>query len=275
MATKYQIETVLRGLVKWRGQPIAFQNLILESCAGALHYDETAEIIERLGREGKLVPFASYQAAFAETFPEVSLQDNEAIRGLVVDRLVQLGLPNTSVAVRAVIPELLREGKISHTPEFLAEQAETKSRIDAAAHEARETLRMTDEILHYMVDENGKVKREYTQKQFDQKQAALQAMSFADLTARYHYVMEQRAQRKAPVSELRDVVRTDAVRQRQALYQRYEPIPDQYRVPGKDVDVPWSFNLFKRLPTMEQRRLLDHYGSDQIDAACRQQQGGN
>jgi hypothetical protein len=268
MATKHQIETVLCGLPKWRGQPTAFENIIFKACADATHYDAVAEIIERLGREGKLMTYPSYLEAFRDVFPEFAIQDNEATREVVVDRLIQLGLPNTATAVRAVIPELLRNGKINHTSEFLSEQADIQRRTDAAANEARETLRMVDEILHYMLNENGKVRREYTQRQFNEKQAGLQALPFDQLVTRYNEVMTHRAQRKSSVEELRSTVRTDATRQRQALYSRYERIPDHYRVPGKDVDVPWSFNLFKRLPTTEQRRLLDHYGDQQITAAC-------
>jgi hypothetical protein len=73
---------------------------------------------------------------------------------------------------------------------------------------------------------------------------------------------KKRLQQMSP-EEVRQVVRQNIT-----PVSRYEQIPDLYYPPGKDVGVRWSFDLFKRLPSMEQRRLLEHYGNDALTAAC-------
>jgi hypothetical protein len=267
MASIQQIRLVLQGMPKWRGQSEAHEQIIWRAAARCTHYDSVAETVEKLGAEGQLEPFAAYRDMFAEIFSEEAIQDNLATRELVVNRMIQLGLPNTAQGMGLAVAELLHEGTITHTAQRLAQLAEAKRLQDEREHQAREIDRMVAEIVAYMLDPSGKPKFEY-QREYKQKIAGLRALPFDQLEARYRYVMEQRAQRKTPVETLRDVVKIDAARQRQALYQRYEPIPDLYFPPGKSEGLSWSFQLFRRLPSTEQRRLLDHFGHQQIDDAC-------
>src|SRR6266851_3563351 len=53
-----------------------------------------------------------------------------------------------------------------------------------AEHQARESTRMISEITAYMLDANGKVKREYTQRQYNDKIEELRAMQFYEIVAR-------------------------------------------------------------------------------------------
>jgi hypothetical protein len=48
---------------------------------------------------------------------------------------------------------------------------------------------------------------------------------------------------------------------------RYASITPEYEIPGKSVSVPWSAQLFGRLPISEQRRLMDRFGNEQLTAA--------
>jgi hypothetical protein len=64
--------------------------------------------------------------------------------------------------------------------------------------------------------------------------------------------------------EVAEVVRSNAP----AVPSRYQPIPPLYVPPGKEQGVPFSFQLMKRLPTVELKRLLFLYGDEQISAAC-------
>jgi hypothetical protein len=205
---------------------------------------------------------------FFERFPQYKMDANMAI---LDGTLVRLHEPVTAENLE----ELLLPGNPNNVLNQLGitiaaqeARAEAERLKEVAEHQARETDRMVAEITGYMLDTNGKVKREFTQRQYNDKIAGLRAMQFSELTSRYNTVMAVRAQRKAPVEELRTVVKTDAARQRQALYQRYEQIPDLYFPPGKSEGLKWSFGLFRRLPTSEQRRLLDHFGDAQITAAC-------
>jgi hypothetical protein len=183
------------------------------------------------------------------------------------------GLPTTVKNIELIFEEtkhqlpLSQEGRDAERVKQV-EQAEAQRQKVAAAHQAQETDRMVNDITGYMLDGNGKLKREYLQREYNNKIAGLRAMPFSELVARYETVMAARAQRKAPVEELRAVVQLDAAHKRQSLYQRYEQIPDLYFPPGKSEGLRWTFDLFRRLPSMEQRRLLDHFGNDQLTAAC-------
>jgi hypothetical protein len=251
-------------------------NAILMS--DALHAEAgtpiTQEVLRRIFKriEHQLAVNGEYAEAyrlFFERHPEYTgLECNIAIldatliklrEGVTAANLEELLLPGNPYCVldKLAINAAAQESK-----------AEAQRLKEETEHQSRETDRMVGEITGYMLDTNGKVRREFTQRQYNDKIAGLRATQFSDLVARYNTVMAVRAQRKAPVEELRTVVKIDAARQRQALYQRYEQIPDLYFPPGKSEGLKWSFGLFRRLPTSEQRRLLDHFGDAQITAAC-------
>jgi hypothetical protein len=201
--------------------------------------------------------YAEAYRVFFERHPEYALECNMAILDAVL-------IKRSDAVTADNLEELLLPGNPHNVISQLAITAEARQ----AQFEAREIDRMIGEITGYMLGENGKPKPEYTQRQYNEKVASLRVMPFSDLVARYDTVMIARAQRKAPVEELRTLVKTDAVRQRQALYERYEPVPPTYVPPGKSEGVRWSFDLFRRLPSTEQRRLLDHYGNEALTAAC-------
>jgi hypothetical protein len=49
---------------------------------------------------------------------------------------------------------------------------------------------------------------------------------------------------------------------------RYAKIPAQWRVPGKDVYLDFSFGLLNQLPKEMVKQLIERYGDSQITAAC-------
>ena len=49
---------------------------------------------------------------------------------------------------------------------------------------------------------------------------------------------------------------------------RYAKIPAQWRVPGKDVYLDFSFGLLNQLPKEMVKQLIEKYGDSQITAAC-------
>jgi hypothetical protein len=49
---------------------------------------------------------------------------------------------------------------------------------------------------------------------------------------------------------------------------RYGKLPDQFRVPGKDIFLDWSFALLNQLPKEMVKNLIERYGNSQISAAC-------
>jgi hypothetical protein len=49
---------------------------------------------------------------------------------------------------------------------------------------------------------------------------------------------------------------------------RHAALPPQWRVPGKEVYLDWSFGLLNQLPKEMVKQLLEKYGDSQITAAC-------
>jgi hypothetical protein len=257
--TIIQIRRVFAALYpKWANVE-ANENLAMEAC-GNRESVHIGNEIEKLGAAGKLAVSQNYSDAYQTFFqkhPEFALEANMALLDGVLVRFCE---PITA----ANLEELLNPKNSRNVLGRLSETAEARQ----AQVESRETERMISQITAYMLDANGQIKREYTRRQYSDKIAALRAMPFSQLVARHDEVIAARQLRKTPVEELRAVVKTDAARQRQALHERYEKLPPTYVPPGRELGVPWSFALFKRLPSMEQRRLLDHFGNDQITAAC-------
>jgi hypothetical protein len=256
--TIIQIRRVFKLYPKWSGVA-ANENLAMEAC-GNREDVHIGNEIEKLGAAGKLAISPDYSSAYHTFFQKHREYAHEGNMTILDGVLVRYREPVTADNLE----ELLMPGNPRNVLDKLSITAEARQ----AQVEARETERMVSEISRYMLGPDGKVKREYTQRQYNDKIAGLRAMPFSELVARYDTVMAARAQRKAPVEELRAVVKTDAARQRQALHERYEQIPDLYFPPGKSEGLRWSFDLFKRLPSMEQRRLLDHFGNDQLTVAC-------
>jgi hypothetical protein len=51
----------------------------------------------------------------------------------------------------------------------------------------------------------------------------------------------------------------------------YRPIPAEFKIPGKDITVPWSHSLLAQLPPDMVRKLLQLYGNDALTAAVETQ----
>jgi hypothetical protein len=255
MISILQVRRVFKLYPKW-ANVTANESLVLSACGNRedVHIGNT---IEQMGASGQLALSSDYSNVFRTFFEKFPRFRTDASESMLAQRLVHFDLSVTLENLERQLDDVEFRNSLAPNPSWVAEQ-----------HESRETERMVSEITGYMLGPDSKVKREYTQRQYNEKVASLRAMPFSELVARYDSVMAARAQRKAPVEELRAVVKTDAARQRQALYERYEKIPPTYVPPGKSEGVNWSFALFKRLPSMEQRRLLDHFGNDQITAAC-------
>jgi hypothetical protein len=222
MASIQQIRLVLQGMPKWRGQSEAHERIIWAACARCTFYDSISETIEKLGAEGKLEPYAAYRDAFVEVFAEEAIQDNAATRDLVVQRMIQLGLPSTVQGMGLAVAELLHEEAISRTPGRQAQINESQRQHEEREHQARETERMIAEMSGYMLDDSGRVKPEY-HLQYKSKIARLSAMPFADLTARYNQVIEARTSKKMPVEAVREIVKTGAQASRREIFSTTPP----------------------------------------------------
>jgi hypothetical protein len=52
----------------------------------------------------------------------------------------------------------------------------------------------------------------------------------------------------------------------------YRPIPSEFQVPGKEITVPWSFQLLRQLPKEIITRLITMYGDNQLTEKCQETQ---
>jgi hypothetical protein len=69
-------------------------------------------------------------------------------------------------------------------------------------------------------------------------------------------------------AEPEQVLRLRAQGEAEVASGRYAKIPDQWRVPGKEVYLDWSFGLLNQLPKEMVKQLLEKFGDSQITAAC-------
>jgi hypothetical protein len=186
----------------------------------AIHSEDktiTTEILHKIFNriKPKLAINGDYAEAyrvFFEKHPEYALECNMAI--------LDAALIKRSDAVTAEnLEELLLPGNPHNVISQLAITAEARQ----AQVEARETERMISEITGYMLDAKGKVKQEYTERQYRDKIAGLRSMPFSQLSARYDEVIRVRGLRKTPVEAIRAVVKTDAKAQRKEIFSTEPP----------------------------------------------------
>jgi hypothetical protein len=69
-------------------------------------------------------------------------------------------------------------------------------------------------------------------------------------------------------AEPEQVLKLRAQGEAEAANGRYAKIPDQWRIPGKEVYLDWSFGLLNQLPKEMVKQLIERYGDSQISAAC-------
>jgi hypothetical protein len=192
----------------------ANEKLALEAC-GNREEVHIGDEIKKLGADGKLAISQTYldaYEAFFQKHPEFRFDGNIAI---LDSALVRHGERVTTENLE----ELLLPGNYRNVLGQLGITAEARQ----AQVEARETERMISEITGYMLDAKGKVKQEYTERQYRDKIAGLRSMPFSQLSARYDEVMRVRGLRKTPVEAVRAVVKTDAKAQRKEMFSTEPP----------------------------------------------------
>lgn len=199
MATLIQIRKAFTVYPKWSGVE-ANEKLALEAC-GERASVRIDNVIDELGRAGKLAVSSDYTRAYQEFFavhPEYAHQANMSVLDSV---LIHFCEPITFQNLE----ELLLPGNPRNVLDQLSITAAAQQARDDAQrskelveHQAQETNRMIVEITGYMLDERSRVKFEY-QREYKGKVAGLRSLPFADLQKRHETVMAARAQRKAPV----------------------------------------------------------------------------
>src|SRR6266478_912571 len=213
LITITNIRRVFTLYPKWANVE-ANENLALRACENREDVHIGHEI-EKLAAAGKLAISSDYSNAYQTFFqnhPEFRLEANMAI----LDRAL---VHHCERVTAESLEELLLPGNYRNVLGQLGITAEARQ----AQVEARESTRMISEITAYMLDANGKVKREYTQRQYNEKISGLRAMPFSELSKRYDEVMRVRGLRKTPVEAVRAVVKTDAQARREVIFSTEPP----------------------------------------------------
>ncbi len=259
METQEEIRRILSHYPRWDGVG-ANVNMVYDARLTAK--DELVrETIERLGRSGQLAVNADYAQAyrtFFNTHPELTLEGNmsvldaalaesgEAVTAENLEDLLQPGHPYSVLSQLSITAEAEQsQAEQQEWNAIIAELIEVKTFIDSRGRRA-------------CYDELGRIT---AYKEFSER---IKAMSLEDLRRIRDSRAEVQRLRGMSVKELQQVVRDNAP----ATPSRYELIPPQYVVPGKDIGINWSFQLLRRLPSQETARLIRMYGNDQVTAAC-------
>jgi hypothetical protein len=225
--TIIQIRRVFKLYPKWDNVE-ANEGLVMSACENRENV-HLGNVIEELGRAGKLAVSQDYSSAYQTFFqkhPEYALEANMAILDAV---LVHYCEPLTAENLE----ELLLPGNPRNVLDQLSITAETRQ----AQTEALETDRMISETTSYMLDANGKIKREYTQRQYNEKLAGLRGMPFSQLVARHDEVTRGRALRNTPVEAVRATVKVEAQSQRKNIFY---PAPPEVELVNPQTAQPFA-----------------------------------
>jgi hypothetical protein len=227
MTSILQIRRVFKLYPKWDNVG-ANENLAMEAC-GNREDVHIGNEIEKLGAAGKLAISPDYSSAYQTFFqkhPEFAHEGNMAI---LDSTLVHFCEPLTA--------ENLEELLLPGNPRNVLDQLSITAEARQAQTEARDTDRMISEITSYMLDANGKVKREYTQRQYNEKLAGLRAMPFSQLVARHDEVTRGRALRNTPVEAVRATVKVEAQSQRKNIFY---PAPPEVELVNPQTTQPFA-----------------------------------
>jgi hypothetical protein len=178
--TSKVVKAFLDALPKYRGV-----NANETMLAAAFEENKPMELQDVFNRiKHQLVINNEYAQAYQEFFqkhPELALEANVSI---LDGALLQHG--------EAITTENFEELLLPGNPRNVLGQLGITTEARQAQADARETERMISEISGYMLDANGKVKREFTHRQYNDKIAGLRAMPFSALVARYETGMTAR-----------------------------------------------------------------------------------
>jgi hypothetical protein len=239
----------------------ANEKMLLAACAAPVTLESVRDAFFRI--KNQLATNGDYHESYQIFFskhPEYALEANMA----VLDD-IHHGEEITAQSLEELLenPNVVRQ--LSLTVEASNQQSEQQE-WDAIVVQLIDVKTFIDgNGRRVCYDELGRIT---AYKDFSER---VKTMGLEDLRKIRDDKAEKQRLRAMPRDELRQAVRESAP----AWPSRYEPIPPQYVVPGKDIGINWSFQLFKRLPTQEQKRLLRVFGEAQINTACAAQQGRN
>ena len=141
------------------------------------------------------------------------------------------------------------------------------------------------DLTNYLLNDEGEVKgkgryeQAVIQKRLDKETAELSALTYDQLSERHAQWQYQKKLEGMSTEQIRAIVREED-KSRRAVFTEFLPIPASYSPPGKpEVFIPWSTELLRRLPSVEQRRLFKLFGEAQLNgalnAAAATARGGN
>lgn len=232
----------------------------------ALHAENgrriTPEVLQQIFRRIKPQlavndEYAEAYQTFFERHPEYGLEANMAILDGVLTKHGE-----------AVTAENLEELLMPGNPHCVLHQlAMTAEAAKAQADEQERQAIISDLVggLKPVIDERGRkvlTNRSGFRVLYAAEVERINALPLEGL----RQLRDEKAEKKRLQQMSSEEVR-QTLRQTATPFSRYEKLPDQYFPPGKEVGLPWSANLFRRLPSQEQRRLLAHYGDEQLTAA--------
>jgi len=234
----------------------ANEQMLIAASAAPVTLESVREAFSRIKHQlATNNDYAEAYRTFFQKYPEYAVEANMAVlddlhhgEDITAQTLEEL-LENPNVIRQlAVTAEASNQQADEHELNAIIAEivGNLKTQIDGRGRKL-----CTDASGRHLVDYKTEVER-------------IQSLGLEDLRALLADRTERRRLRSLSKEELHQVVKSNS----SAWPSRYEPIPSQYIVPGKDIGINWSFQLLKRLPTPEQKRLLRIFGEAQINAAC-------
>jgi hypothetical protein len=243
-----------------------------------LDQGEEVAVIFRIQECLQVAVNAAYRTAFQQFFAKHSELQVTANEDLLVSAVQSAGGAITAENLEAVVNDSTVRSRLTttqaHKDQLAAEQAEEQHWTATADKGGSMIVDMTSYLLGPDGEPKGRTKwdKQIIQKRLDKETSDLLALSFDELSEKHAQWKYKKDLESMSVEEVRAIVQA-ADKQRRSAYTEFLPIPSTYSPPGKpEVHIPWTTELFKRLPVLENKRLFKLFGEAQLNAAVN---GGN
>jgi hypothetical protein len=259
---------------KYANQTMAFENEILRRCNDGSGVKDPRVVIGSMIANGEL-----------RVNPDlITLQQNhsdhdclmEAVTKALGEHCRNAGLPINSFTLERAFQEI-QASFIPHSQAWYDKQIRQQNQLEAERLR-KELLSAYKEPFERRLVGGHWIKTDpkllaHLPALVEKEQARLANLSLEQLRSEAAAKAAVTARAEADSEEkqrLAELSREELVKianQGRLVSSQFAPLPPSYSPPGKEVSVPWSVQLLKRLPPSETKRLIRVYGADAINGA--------
>jgi hypothetical protein len=219
--------------------------------------------------------YASAFHSFWMAHPELAVIANEMILAAQSQALFG-AVTSQNLEIVFSDPEIRRKLAFSeaHRALVTSDRDAYNLALQQATTTATQGASMILDLTNYLLGPDGEPKgrtrwdKQIIEKRLQKETSDLMALSFDELSQKHAEWKYKQDLQSMTVEQVRAIVKEDD-KARRAGYTEFRPIPPSYSPPNKDtVFIPWSQQLLTKLPAAELSRLMQIYGSQQLNSAA-------